>query len=112
MRSCKHITDSDFPLANKNDRYNAKVHQHLPKLRTLLAGLAVRSTVQPKVVVIHTIPTAENRSSWERNWIGWDAFVTEGKASQLGRSSEGEVEWSRQSFDWPLWILFSSGTTG
>lgn len=35
-----------------------------------------------------------------------------GGEKKLGRTSEGEIEWARLPFDWPLWILFSSGTTG
>lgn len=30
----------------------------------------------------------------------------------MGRSDSGEVRWQRLPFDTPLWILFSSGTTG
>lgn len=49
---------------------------------------------------------------WESDWTKWDTFVAGGAQSKLGRSSSGEIEWKRQDFDWPLWILFSSGTTG
>lgn len=42
----------------------------------------------------------------------WDDFVAEGKQHHFGRSISGEIEWQRLPFDAPLWILFSSGTTG
>ncbi|KIO29526.1 hypothetical protein M407DRAFT_70382, partial [Tulasnella calospora MUT 4182] len=41
---------------------------------------------------------------WNDGWVSWDAFLESG-------SGGGEIEWFRGSFDWPLWILFSSGTT-
>lgn len=44
--------------------------------------------------------------------MSWESFVDAGKAAKLGRDSNGEIEWRRQAFDWPIWILFSSGTTG
>ena len=38
--------------------------------------------------------------------------MQEGAQHKLGRSEDGEIEWHRLSFDAPLWVLFSSGTTG
>jgi acyl-coenzyme A synthetase/AMP-(fatty) acid ligase len=46
------------------------------------------------------------------DWIEWDDFVQLGKEKSLGRTKNGEIEWKRLPFDWPIWILFSSGTTG
>ena len=42
----------------------------------------------------------------------WDDVVAEGREKKLGRTPDGEIEWKRLDFNWPLWILFSSGTTG
>ncbi|KAK7061728.1 acetoacetyl-CoA synthetase [Favolaschia claudopus] len=92
--------------------YNAKIQQHLPKLSTLLTGLAAKSVNPAKVVVIHAIPHPEDRSAWDEDWISWEAFLQEGEARKLGRDSSGEILWHRASFNWPLWILFSSGSTG
>lgn len=106
--------------------YNAKKHPHLPKLKTLLSKLSLR----PKIVIINNDPKVTYSGDWESDWIGWQTFLDHGKVSKLGRTPQGEIEWSRQSFgnfsdiiqllkvdvevsiDWPLWILFSSGTTG
>jgi len=44
--------------------------------------------------------------------MGWGDFVAEGQHRKLGRTDDGEIEWNRLPFDAPLWILFSSGTTG
>ena len=100
---------SDF--ANVNLRYNGKIHPHLAKLSLLLSGLSQRSPIQPKVVVIHTSLVPEDRTTWPRDWFSWEDFVHEGAKKKLGRIGD-EIQWKRQGFDWPLWILFSSGTTG
>ncbi|KAJ6515885.1 acetoacetyl-CoA synthetase [Mycena sanguinolenta] len=92
--------------------YNAKVHEHFPKLTTLLLGLAAKSLDPAKVVIIHPIPYAEDRSSWQDGWLSWQEFLLEGEAKKLGRDPSGEILWHRASFNWPLWILFSSGSTG
>ncbi|PPQ94013.1 hypothetical protein CVT25_009861 [Psilocybe cyanescens] len=91
--------------------YNHKVHPHLPKLSTLLSGLADLIS-PPKVVIISTFSHDQTRQSWEKDWIGWEDFVKEGQQRKLGRSETGEIKWHRLPFDAPLWILFSSGTTG
>ena len=39
-------------------------------------------------------------------------LVAEGAEKQLGRTPGGDIAWRRLDFNWPLWILFSSGTTG
>ncbi|KAI6164873.1 hypothetical protein EDD17DRAFT_1775220 [Pisolithus thermaeus] len=75
------------------------IHQHLRKLRSFA----------PKVVIIET--GKRDPSIPIGRWELWDNFIAEGKAIALGRKN-GEIQWARQSFDWPLWILFSSGTTG
>ncbi|KIJ70551.1 hypothetical protein HYDPIDRAFT_172345 [Hydnomerulius pinastri MD-312] len=90
--------------------YNAKVHPHLPKLETLLSGLHDRCALWPKVVVIET--SGKGVYKLRDEWETWDAFAATGKDNKLGRTEDGEIMWVRQGFDWPLWILFSSGTTG
>lgn len=92
--------------------YNSKVHQHIPKLTALLSGLEKKDIIPAKVVIIHTIPQPENREAWSSEWVSWDDFVGEGRATRRGRTPSGEIEWNRLPFDYPLWILFSSGTTG
>ena len=93
--------------------YNAKVHQHLPKLRALLASLAEKSGLRPEVVVVRHPFGVTAPDEWDAGWTDWDALVAEGAAGKLGRrASDGELEWKRLDFNWPLWILFSSGTTG
>ncbi|KAI9000978.1 acetoacyl-CoA synthetase [Trametes punicea] len=92
--------------------YNAKVHPHLPKLKDLLAKLSERAQLHPEVVVIRHPFEVSTREEWDTNWIDWADFVAEGHEKQLGQTPDGEIEWRRFDFNWPLWILFSSGTTG
>ncbi|KAJ7498912.1 acetoacetyl-CoA synthetase [Mycena latifolia] len=89
--------------------YNGKFHDHISKLTTLLLGLEGKTA--PKIVIMHPIPYAEDRSGWQKGWVSWDDFILEGEAQKLGRTSSGEIIWYRASFNWPLWILFSSGST-
>ncbi|PCH41206.1 acetoacetyl-CoA synthetase [Wolfiporia cocos MD-104 SS10] len=91
--------------------YNAKVHPHLPKLRALLAGLHERAQIKPKVIVARR-QTTDASPDWDENWHTWDDFVAQGISQKLGRTPDGEIDWFRTDFNWPLWILFSSGTTG
>ncbi|KAF8195880.1 acetoacetyl-CoA synthetase [Mycena galopus ATCC 62051] len=88
--------------------YNAKAHKHLPKLTLLLAA---KSLNPAKIVIIHPIPHMEDRSAWKEGWVSWEDFLLEGEAKKLGRAPSGEILWHRASFNWPLWILFSSGST-
>ncbi|KAF5389107.1 hypothetical protein D9757_004902 [Collybiopsis confluens] len=91
--------------------YNAKVHNHITKIKTLLAGLEQAVTTKPKIVVVNTGLQGNDRVDWN-DWIDWQDFVRQGQAAKLGRSEDGEINWHRGSFNDPLWILFSSGTTG
>lgn len=94
------------------NRYNAKVHAHLPKLRTLLAKLSEKAQLRPEVVIIRHPFATSSRDDWEPTWLDWADLAAEGQAKKLGRTPDGEIEWQRLDFNWPLWILFSSGTTG
>ena len=87
------------------------MHAHLPKLSALLSGLSDKF-LTPKVIVIHSISQEVTQQSWEPDWVSWEDFVQQGAQHKLGRSQDGEIEWHRLSFDAPLWVLFSSGTTG
>ncbi|KAH9482673.1 Acetoacetyl-CoA synthetase [Psilocybe cubensis] len=91
--------------------YNHKVHPHLPKLSRLLSGLADLIS-PPKIVIINTFSHDQTSQSWGEDWIAWEDFLSKGHQSNLGRTETGEIKWNRLPFDAPLWILFSSGTTG
>ncbi|KAF9247056.1 hypothetical protein BU15DRAFT_84622 [Melanogaster broomeanus] len=83
--------------------YNGKVHPHLPKVETLLSGLYDRGALRPKVVICQT--SEKTISKLRDDWETWDSFIAAGKEKKLGRTKDGEIEWCRKGFDWPLWIL-------
>ena len=100
---------ASFTSANS---YNAKVHPHLLKLKDLLGKLSDRAQLRPEVVIVRHPFNVTTRQQWDSSWIDWSDFVAEGQDKKLGRTPDGEIEWQRLDFNWPLWILFSSGTTG
>lgn len=92
--------------------YNAKVHRHLPKLTALLANLTEKSSLRPEVVIVRHPFDVTRRNEWDPSWKDWNELIAEGRDKKLGRDAGGEIQWKRLDFNWPLWILFSSGTTG
>ncbi|EJU04891.1 acetoacyl-CoA synthetase [Dacryopinax primogenitus] len=86
--------------------YNGRCHAHIPKLVSVLSRLSIPPE---KVVIIPGLPQSECPPAYEfqHNWISWDKFLAPESAV------EGlPIKFFRTAFDWPLWILFSSGTTG
>ena len=66
-----------------------------------------------KVVIIDALSSkAHNTSAMHKDWMKWDDLIHEGRNCKLGQDEHGNISWKRMGFDWPLWILFSSGTTG
>ncbi|OJT03733.1 Acetoacetyl-CoA synthetase [Trametes pubescens] len=93
--------------------YNAKVHAHLPKLRTLLAKLSDRAQLRPEVVIIRHPFVASSRNDWDPSWIDWADLAAEGQAKKLGRTADGEIEWRRLDFNWPLgWMMWNFLVSG
>ncbi|EST08528.1 AMP-dependent synthetase/ligase [Kalmanozyma brasiliensis GHG001] len=91
-------------------RYNGRVHDHLAKVRGVVEGLeadrgvneqALESVVVVSYVKSHPVPETSNAGT---EWCSWDALLSEG--------DEGEMQFEQLDFNHPLWILFSSGTTG
>lgn len=72
--------------------------------------MASASCSPQKVVVVNVLDI--QAGNWADDWERWDAFVGRGKEKKLGRDESGTILWKRMGFNWPLWILFSSGTTG
>ncbi|KAH9943407.1 acetoacyl-CoA synthetase [Epithele typhae] len=77
-----------------------------------LSMLWYKSGLRPEVVVIRHPFGVTKTDYWNADWTDWDTLVADGATKKLGRTADGEIEWKRLDFNWPLWILFSSGTTG
>jgi acyl-coenzyme A synthetase/AMP-(fatty) acid ligase len=88
-------------------RYNGKRISHFDNLRAVLTGLSKRS-VTPKLVVIIPLNGTELLGALDASWMSWADFV----ASDNMIEGTKEIDFWRGGFDHPLWILFSSGTTG
>ena len=80
-------------------RYNAKTHHGLDKLGQILGRL---ETVERAVVVPYVHGAVELDGMEKALW--WDDFIAGFEA--------GEIPYRRLPFDHPLYILYSSGTTG
>ncbi|GAK63211.1 acetoacetyl-coa synthetase [Moesziomyces antarcticus] len=100
-------------------RYNGKVHDHLQKLQSVVDGLeADRKPEEQKlesVIVVpyvrsHPVPehsaTSQNGSQGTA-WTSWESLLQEGEAN-----AHKPIAFQQLDFNHPLWILFSSGTTG
>ena len=101
-------------------RYNGKVHDHLAKLQSVVDGLeadrksdeqALEGVIVVANVRSHALPeglgTSAAEGSSATRWTSWDHFVQEGRAA-----ADRPIEFEQLDFNHPLWILFSSGTTG
>lgn len=94
-------------------RYKSKVHNHIPKLAAVVSGLARLSLSPEKIVIISLRAGAQvSREGWNENWVEWENIILQGKAETERDPSLSEIKFWRGGFDHPLWILFSSGTTG
>lgn len=96
-------------------RYNGRIHDHIEKVKEVVRGLAAsRSKEEQDLEAVVIIPylsqigsKSKDATVLEDDWIGWDALINEGKEKQ-----DGQIEFEQLDFNHPLWILFSSGTTG
>jgi acetoacetyl-CoA synthetase len=83
----------------------------LPKLRAVLGGLQ-RPEISPELTVV-LIDFIELKNGMlaaagqpDPSWLRWNDFLEGGDAAPA------EIDFYQAPFDHPLWILFSSGTTG
>lgn len=102
-------------------RYNGKKWGHVDKLKEVLRRLeADRKEGERPVegVIVARGPSGETSLDWQgdaaqqhsqhgEKWMSWESFQA------LGDAAAGEkIPFERMDFNAPLWILFSSGTTG
>ncbi|KAL9938524.1 hypothetical protein V8E36_002243 [Tilletia maclaganii] len=108
-------------------RYNGKVLDHVGKLRGVVNGLKQQhpSTHAPddepeqalELTVLHDLvpshsPEGSTAATQSEGWISWDDLLQEGIGTDIDHSSSTSIEYEQLDFNHPLWILFSSGTTG
>ncbi|XP_065197311.1 acetoacetyl-CoA synthetase-like [Sycon ciliatum] len=88
--------------------YNAKSHDHLEKLTSVVEGLP---SLEKVVVLDYTEMSAPMDISNISNAVSFTSFLSSAVASQADSSGD-EVAFTQVPFDHPLFIMFSSGTTG
>lgn len=88
-------------LASPSVYYNGRVHDQMGKIRTLLAEI---DSIE-RVVLVES-SSSENEDSLQTFAQFIASHPTEGTASSL------EMDFAELPFDHPLYILYSSGTTG
>ncbi|KAN0064619.1 hypothetical protein ACQY0O_002248 [Thecaphora frezii] len=89
-------------------RYNGKVHDHVAKLTAVVDGL--ERDRQPDEQVLEgvvVVPYVEGHPvpQESKGWTSWQSFLDEG-------CGDDTIAFEQLDFNHPLWILFSSGTTG
>jgi acetoacetyl-CoA synthetase len=86
------------------------LHNHLPKVQELLEGLKAKNLTPKAVIVLPLDPSSPTQqpetTAQGAKWMPWSSFLS------LGTSSNEPFEFAQMPFNHPLWILFSSGTTG
>ncbi|SOV05020.1 probable Acetoacetyl-CoA synthetase [Ustilago sp. UG-2017a] len=97
-------------------RYNGKVHDHLNKLQSVVDRLesgreqgeqALEAVIVIPYVKSHSVPETSAAATAGNVWTNWESFLAEACAD-----ADKEIEFEQLDFNHPLWILFSSGTTG
>ena len=96
-------------------RYNGKVHDHMTKLQSVVDALQKEGTAEGEqalegIIVIENVPGHSTGLGGGHKATSWANFLQEGTASSGEDSSH--IEFAQLDFNHPLWILFSSGTTG
>lgn len=103
-------------------RYNGKVLDQRPKFEAVVEGLEKRRAeisgqanghsshkAVPKLEVVVVDYLKEgNMKPLKEGWRSWDDFMAIGKKASTGKG----LTFYQAPFDHPLWVLFSSGTTG
>ena len=94
-------------------RYNEKVHSHARKLALVVAGLTAPSC-SPNLILVN-VPYVDPADVPDvgvplPTGYSWSKFLSLGDQSEVPEGQE-VIDFHRAGFDYPLWILFSSGTS-
>ena len=98
-------------------RYNGKVYAHWDKLREVVSQLEKQEDgrVIPltRVVVVECVKEVGMvfPAGSGDHWTSWDAFMKTGSTRAQDQTGP-HMEYERVPFNHPLYILYSSGTTG
>lgn len=95
-------------------RYNGRVHDHLNKLEEIVKGLEdgiekEEQKLQEVIVIPYLNQIGSQSDSAKHQHTNWDDFLQSGKGTS---EDDSNIEFEQLDFNHPLWILFSSGTTG
>ena len=91
-------------------RYNGKRLGQRAKIAEVVKGLLPGRQRKLEVVMVDYL--AENEEvigAGEEGWRTWQSVLEIGEGLE---AAGGEMEFYQAPFDHPLWVLFSSGTTG
>lgn len=105
-------------------RYNAKVHDHTSKMREVIKGLKEdesngllegKQKLETVVLIDFVKGIKKENHEEQKDWINWEDFLQTGRGigeKKGDKVGDEKIEFERLGFNHPLWILFSSGTTG
>ncbi|UZJ53044.1 hypothetical protein CBS101457_002364 [Exobasidium rhododendri] len=101
-------------------RYNGRIHDHIGKVAEVVRGLHASHTAdQQALEAVIIVPYmsqigggsstsgSSTNSKADDDWIAWEDLLHEGIEKE-----RGDIDFEQLDFNHPLWILFSSGTTG
>lgn len=91
-------------------RYNGKVLPQRAKLEAVVDGLRGGRAKKLEVVVFDFL--GGGLSEVREGWRTMDEVEQIGQEADEGKEGEVGIKFEQLPFDHPLWILFSSGTTG
>ena len=81
-------------------RYNGKEYDRLPEIKQIIAGISsIQNTVLIPYLNQSRIPDFSNLILWEHMLSQFQVY-------------EGELTFTAVPFNHPIWVLYSSGTTG
>lgn len=96
-------------------RYNGKVHDHTEKVRAVVDGLDASASADEQklegIILIPYMASSPTTLDKSKGWASWETFLKEEGRAREGKD-ESSIDFAQLDFNHPLWILFSSGTTG
>ncbi len=98
-------------VGTESVRYNGKVLPQRAKLEAVVKGLAEPREAKLEVLLLDFLGGGQVGEVPE-GWRTLDSVEQIGQEIKHRDNLGAEIEFAQLEFDQPLWILFSSGTTG